>query len=63
MRKSNLLLFATITAYMAVVARAEPAQKAGPRVIVANLQDTTGPVDHSFDLSVGSDYPGTLIRN
>jgi len=33
------------------------------RVIAVNLQDTTGPVDHFFDLSVGSDYPGTLIRN
>ncbi len=38
-------------------------QPAGPRVIVVNLQDTTGPVDRFFDLSVGSDYPGTLIRD
>ncbi|HZU08727.1 MAG TPA: beta-xylosidase [Pseudacidobacterium sp.] len=34
-----------------------------PRQIVADLKDTTGPVDHFFDLSVGSDYPGTLVRN
>lgn len=34
-----------------------------PRRIVADLKDTTGPVDHFFDLSVGSDYPGTLVRN
>ena len=34
-----------------------------PRVIVADLKDTKGPVDRFFDLSVGSDYPGTLIRD
>ena len=34
-----------------------------PRTIVVNLKDSTGPVDRFFDLSVGSDYPGTLIRD
>ena len=34
-----------------------------PRTIVVNQDSTTGPVDHFFDLSVGSDYPGTLIRD
>jgi xylan 1,4-beta-xylosidase len=40
------------------------AQSAGipPRHIVVNLDATAGPVDHFYDLSVGSDYPGTLIR-
>lgn len=33
------------------------------RTIVADLNATTGPVDRFFDLSVGSDYPGTLIRD
>jgi xylan 1,4-beta-xylosidase len=33
-----------------------------PREIVLNVQQTGGPVDHFFDLSIGSDYPGTLIR-
>jgi xylan 1,4-beta-xylosidase len=28
-----------------------------------NLDQPTGPVDRFFDLSVGSDYPGTLIRD
>ena len=28
-----------------------------------NIKDSTGPVDRFFDLSVGSDYPGTLIRD
>ncbi len=33
------------------------------RNIVADLGHTAGPVDHFFDLSVGSDYPGTVIRD
>lgn len=32
------------------------------RVIALDVAKTTGPVDRFFDLSVGSDYPGTLIR-
>ena len=28
-----------------------------------NVKDARGPVDRFFDLSVGSDYPGTLIRD
>jgi xylan 1,4-beta-xylosidase len=28
-----------------------------------NIGNVTGSVDHFFDLSVGSDYPGTLIRD
>ena len=42
---------------------AAQSQQAPPRTIVVNLKDTTGPVDRFFDLSVGSDYPGTLIRD
>src|SRR5580658_11047036 len=34
-----------------------------PRTIVVDLKDSTAPVDRFFDLSVGSDYPGTLIRD
>lgn len=34
-----------------------------PRLIVADVKHTSGPVDRFFDLSVGSDYPGTLIRD
>jgi xylan 1,4-beta-xylosidase len=33
------------------------------REIVIHVKDTHGPVDRFFDLSVGSDYPGTLIRD
>ena len=33
------------------------------RRIVVDPNQTVGPVDRFFDLSVGSDYPGTLIRD
>ena len=33
------------------------------RSIVVNIDNTTGPIDRFFDLSVGSDFPGTLIRD
>src|SRR5579863_9324860 len=39
------------------------APQTAPRRIVANLGSTSGPIDRFFDLSVGSDYPGTLIRD
>ena len=37
--------------------------QASSRTIVVNLKDSTGAVDRFFDLSVGSDFPGTLIRD
>jgi xylan 1,4-beta-xylosidase len=42
---------------------AAQSQTRSPRRIVVNVDSTTGPVDRFFDLSVGSDYPGTLIRD
>ena len=33
------------------------------RRIVVNIDKTSGRLDHFFDLSVGSDYPGTLIHD
>lgn len=42
-------------------AQAEPA-KAPPRLIEIDVAKADKPVDRFFDLSVGSDYPGTLIR-
>jgi xylan 1,4-beta-xylosidase len=38
-------------------------QQAPSRTIVVNLKDSAGPVDRFFDLSVGSDFSGTLIRD
>ncbi len=34
-----------------------------PRLIALDAAKTTGAVDRFFDLSIGSDYPGTLIRD
>jgi xylan 1,4-beta-xylosidase len=42
---------------------AAQSQPTVPRTIVVNLDHPTGTVDRFFDLSVGSDYPGTLIRD
>lgn len=39
------------------------APQSSARNIVINVENTAGPVDRFFDLSVGSDYPGTLIRD
>jgi len=38
-------------------------QQAPSRTIAVDVKDQTGPVDRFFDLSVGADYPGTLIRD
>ena len=38
-------------------------QRTPPRTIVVNLDSSAGPIDRFFDLSVGSDFPGTLIRD
>ncbi len=42
---------------------AAQSQQAASRIVAVDLEGTTGPVDRFFDLSVGSDYPGTLIRD
>jgi xylan 1,4-beta-xylosidase len=39
------------------------AQPQAPRVVTADIHHTAGPVNRFFDLSVGSDFPGTLIRD
>jgi xylan 1,4-beta-xylosidase len=46
---------------LAVSAAAEPTKPA-PRVITIDIAKASKPVDRFFDLSVGSDFPGTLIR-
>jgi len=45
-------------------ASAAPARTQHPpvRQIVVNIGTPAAPVDRFFDLSVGSDFPGTLIR-
>ncbi len=55
-----ILFTATITALFPVAAGSQEMQQ---RVIVADLAKSIGPVDHFYDLSVWSDFPGTLIRD
>lgn len=60
MRLSRRALLAAISS-LPLTAHAAPAPAS--RVIVLDVTRTTGPVDRFFDLSIGSDYPGTLIRD
>ena len=61
-RRLSILAIGIFAASSALSLAAQ-SQQAPSRTIVVNLNDTTGPVDRFFDLSVGSDYPGTLIRD
>src|ERR1039457_1285271 len=51
--------FFVASSVLSVAAQSQPATQ---RTIVVNLKDPAVPVDRFFDLSVGSDFPGTLIR-
>lgn len=55
-------LVASLLGYFAFHGAAQ-SQQIPPRRITVNIDNAAGEVDHSFDLSVGSDYPGTLIRD
>ncbi len=57
------LRFLTVIPTVLALAAARHGQQMSPRLIVADVKHTSGPVDRFFDLSVGSDYPGTLIRD
>ena len=52
-----------LLAACAGVALASSADETPARHIVVDAARPGGPVDRFFDLSVGSDYPGTLIRD
>jgi len=56
-RRHLLATAATLTALPALAAA--PA----PRRIALDLRKASVPMDRFYDLSVGSDYPGTLLRN
>jgi len=51
--------------FIAILLLSAPAQcqQAPIRRIAADIDKSAGSVDRFFDLSVGSDYPGTLIRD
>lgn len=62
LRQSLVFFLCSITASFTVQIACQ-AQSAPGRSVVVDLTQTTGPVDRFFDLSVGSDYPGTLLRD
>ena len=62
LRRPSILAAGFLGASCALSLAAQ-SQQVSPRTIVVDIKDTTGPVDRFFDLSVGSDYPGTLIRD
>jgi len=49
--------------FFAVTASAEQPATPSPRRVHLSVAQATKPVDRFFDLSVGSDFPGTLIRD
>lgn len=65
-RRARSLKAWPLTALVAAVVGAVPiaavAAEATPREITVDLARAQRPLDRFFDLSVGSDFPGTLIR-
>lgn len=61
LRRCSAALLSVLACFFALPGAAQT-QGTASRTIVVNIKNTTGPVDRFFDLSVGSDYPGTLIR-
>jgi xylan 1,4-beta-xylosidase len=61
LRLQAIAVFAFLTA-MAIPISAQPDTPA-LRVLVADLHQTSGPINRFFDFCVGSDYAGTLIRD
>jgi xylan 1,4-beta-xylosidase len=58
----NTAIAAGLIAALLSVSFAAQRQPTPARHIDVDLRATAGPVDRFFDLSVGSDYPGTLMR-
>jgi len=61
-RQLSRTVLGIITIISAFTAAAQ-SQQIPSRLIVANIDNISGPIDRFFDLSIGSDYPGTLIRD
>ena len=61
LRKLSILSLGSLTILSAASLHAQ-SQYGPSRQIVVDIRKSTGLVDRFFDLSVGSDYPGTLIR-
>src|SRR5437764_14484287 len=58
----RLAMLAGLLATTSSVSLLAGPQPMHPRHIVVNLGSVAGPLDRFFDLSVGSDFPGTLMR-
>jgi xylan 1,4-beta-xylosidase len=56
------LVFLLVLTVNPIVFPVEAQKRESVRSLVVDLNRTEGPVDRFFDLSVGSDYPGTLLR-
>jgi len=59
-RRAMLAALSSLPAVAPAIGQAAPG---GPRMVAVDLARTGGPVDRFFDLSIGSDFPGTLIRS
>jgi xylan 1,4-beta-xylosidase len=66
MPNSSLRPFLVFVLGFSIVLSALPLAAQSPaattRQVIVDIKDSAGPVDRFFDLSVGSDFPGTLIR-
>lgn len=60
--KRYLGYFLFVVAFAVALPASAQSHLPAARVIVANIHDTSGPVNRFFDFSVGSDYSGTLIQ-
>ncbi|MHB8283204.1 MAG: GH39 family glycosyl hydrolase [Caulobacteraceae bacterium] len=64
MKRANIRLFVQ-TALVALISATAPAawaEPSAPREVIVDIAQAKAPLDRFFDLSVGSDYPGTLMR-
>lgn len=63
MQQFQHTVLAAIASICLPLSAAHAAAKPAPRKIALDLAQASQPLDRYFDLSVGSDYPGTLIRD
>jgi xylan 1,4-beta-xylosidase len=59
---ARVLLMAILTSSMLLAQAETAATPLAPRAVDLDVARAVEPVDRFFDLSVGSDYPGTLLR-
>ena len=63
MKVAHRMSLAAVTiATLPLVLASEAIADTAPRLITVDVAKADRPLDRFFDLSVGSDYPGTLIR-